>query len=113
MRKHIEWTNGAYGFDTIEGPAFYRVGGDRVVSPKELSAVTSRGVSVWAIRAAAEGNATLDQIEDGLRNGLRLYGIQDRVNYERTRESMKSWRGNWPKIADAITAGLRGEYEFG
>lgn len=109
----VQWNNGAFGFDDIEGAAFYVFGGDRVVSPKELAKVTGRGVSVFAIRAAAEHTATLDQIEDGVRNGLRLYGIEDRINWPRTRESMKAWRGNWPKIANTITAALRGENEFG
>ena len=113
MAKTVQWNNGAYGFDNIDGPAFYVFGGDRVVLPKELAELNSRGVSVFAIRAAAEHTATLEQIEEGIRNGLRLYGIEDRIRWDRTREAMKAWRGAWPKVANAITSGLRGELEFG
>lgn len=112
MRKHIEWSNGAYAFDNIDGAAFYVFGGDRVVTPEELAKVTGRGVSVFAIREAAESNATLDQIEDGIRHGLKLYGVPDRIRWDRTRESMKAWRGNWPKIANTIAAALADPNEF-
>lgn len=115
MGKHIEWNNGVFGTDNIGGTAtFYAWGGGNSVKADELAKVNSRGVSVFALRLATEcTRASLEQIEDAIRTTLRLHGIQDRTNWDRTRESMKAFRTHWPKITRTFADAVAGELEFG
>jgi hypothetical protein len=114
-RKPIIWSNEVFGFDNIDGDGvFYALGGDTSMKPAELAKVNHRGISIAAVRVAIDyPHASLEQVEDGVRAALRLSGIEDRIQWDRQRERMKTYRTAWPKIADTITAALRGELEFG
>ena len=103
-----EWKNESLAVDDV---GLYALRGRFVVLREDIGELgdVERRTSLAAIRAAAETQTSLNDIESAIRHAVQRYRLPVNFDWIATRESARTVRARWPTLTDSWCAILAGQ----